>query len=296
MNNLTCVCVTAPVESVLKKLKKSNIAAYNVKKEGAAVNFCVRDENIKKVFAIFKHPCYNIRIKKKSKKNAFLSFSACRFGVFIGFALFVCAVAIAQNFVFKITVTGSGSYLREEVVNILGSQGVKCGSFYKGVNKPLVQARILALPNVTFCSVTKSGSVVVVDVQIDEEQSLSPQGALKSTVRGKVEKIVALSGTPVVAAGDCVEAGDTLIAAYNIASDGGTQSCIAAGYAVVSVSAVISVPAREDNEDNAQAALKAAELYSENVVERSLSVKVCADGVIYEVSFVYTVTVSVNME
>ncbi|MGN0818671.1 MAG: sporulation protein YqfD [Candidatus Coproplasma sp.] len=289
--------MTAPPETALKKLAKAQIAAYNVKKDGRRVLFCVQDNNIKKVFAIFSHPCYNICIERKSPKNALLSLIANRFGLIIGSALFIAAAYLSNGFIFKISVTGSGSYLYGEVVSIASSAGAYVGSYCSNPDKPLITSRVMALPQVTFCSVEKRGSVLIVDVQTDEENySALSSGGLKSDVNGTLLSVVAICGTPAVSQGEAVSLGQTLISPYSLSADGSAKKCVAVGYASILVKANISYPAAEESEQNAQCALDATRLYSDSVIQSEYTVKRTAEGVVYEVTFSYVSTLSINME
>lgn len=297
MNNLTRFSVTAPPETALKKLSKAKIDVFNVKKDGRRVLFSVRDNYIKKVFAIFSHPCYNINIESKSRKNAFLSFALNRVGLFIGGAVFLAAVALSDGFIFKISVTGSGNYLKSEVLSIASESGAAVGAYYGRLDKPLIISRIMALPQVTFCSVEKRGSVLIVDVQTDEENySALNADALRSDVSGTVISVVAICGTPAAAEGSAVSSGDILIYPYSTAADGSQKKCAAVGYARILVNAALSYPADEESEQNAQAALSAAKLYSDEIVDSRYTVKRTAEGVVYQVTFSYVRTLSINME
>lgn len=297
MNNLTIFSVTTTTETALKKLSKANIAVFNLKKRGATLLFGVHDANIKKVFAIFAHPCYNVNVKRKSDKNSLISFALNRIGILLGCALFAVAIALSDGFIFKISVTGSGSYLKNEVLAIMQAAGVRSGAFYKGLDKPLVLSRIMSLPQVTFCSVSKQGSVVIVDVQVDEEHTQSARySPLKCDVSGIVRSVVAICGTAEVAVGQSVSVGDTLIGAYEADSEGASLGCLVVGYVQIEASAQISCAAAEDNEQNAAAALSSVLLYSDELVSRDYTVKRTAEGVVYEINFTYLHTLSVNME
>jgi hypothetical protein len=186
----------------------------------------VKPERLKKVFAIFKHPCYNIHIVKLSSKNKLANFALNRFGAIIGVVLFFVAIALSDNFVLKIKVTGSGSYLESEVLSILDGADMAVGKYAGRLNKPLAQSEIMALPNVTFCTITQRGSVLVVDVQADGQNNLAASRTpLYCDERGKVVELVAVCGTPLVNIGDTVENGDCLIAPYFVAADGTVTDC-----------------------------------------------------------------------
>jgi hypothetical protein len=297
LNNLCEFSVTGTVETVVKKLSKANIAAYNVKKRENVITFQVNDESIKKVFAIFKHPCYNINIRRKSKKTKFLQFLTNRVGLIIGGVLFVVAVALSNSFVFKIQVTGSGSYLKSQVLEILADCGVSNGKYLKSFEKPLAQSRIMALPNVTFCSISRAGSALIVDVQTDEVSSRSTSySPLVCDKGGTLKNLVVVCGTAEVTVGSIITSGQTLIGAYKYLSNGEKTDCLAVGYAELECTEIISVSCESDSEENAVLALNSTLLYSDRVTAKSLTKKVNGDGVVYEVTFSYLYRLSINIE
>lgn len=297
MNNLVEFGVTATVETALKKLKKVNIAVYKLKKRGSRVYFSVEEEYEQKVFAIFSHPCYNIGIKRKSAKSRFLSFMGRRIGLAVGAALFMAACIVSNALVLKVKVVGNGSYLSPQVIAAAEECGVRRGTPCYGLDKPLLTSRILALPQVTFCSVQRKGSYLVIEVRCDEQHSsLTDVKSLVSKTEGEIYRIVVLSGTAEKAAGDKVSAGETLIGAYRLTESGESQSCLAVGFAEIKRTASIAVFFNSESEQNAAAALAATALYSDKVLEKSYKVNLCEGGVNYDVTFTYLTTIAINME
>jgi hypothetical protein len=285
------------VETVVKKLSKANIAAYNVKKRENVITFQVNDESIKKVFAIFKHPCYNINIRKSSTKNKLLTFARNRLGLIVGFCIFLSAVICSNSFVLKIQVTGNGNYLKDEVLGILYDEGVTFGSLQSRLDKPLAQSRIMALPNVTFCTIQQSGSFLIVDVQTDDEQALYRNSkVLTSDVNGKLINLVVICGTAQVEVGNNVKVGDNLICNYLINSEGERQNCLAVGYADIEISCCITVSAPTESEEEKQKALNATLLYSENANVTNCTAKKVDGGVVYEITFTYPHTIAINIQ
>lgn len=297
MNNLTSIRVTAPPETVIKKLSKANIALYNLKKEGATTTFAVKDKTVKKVFAIFTHPCYNICVVKYGGVRSFAVRVLSRIGAAVGCLIFAAAVLTAQSFVFSVQVGGSGSYLAPQVIAILGEYGVEEGRLYRGVDKPVVISRIMSLPSVTFCSLEKRGTAFIVDVECSPEGTkVSLQTPLLSPVTGTVQSVVAICGTPRVEEGQAVSRGDELISPRYTAADGSVQSCLCVGYARILVVASVTSHAEEESEQSLSAALAAVNLYSQEASVTSYSVKHASDGVIYTVNFTYIYTASINMQ
>ena len=86
-----------------------------------------------------------------------------------GARIFAVAAAVSNLFVFRITVGGSGSYLSPEVRRIIYECGVKEFNLYSGLDVPSATGKILALPQVTFCNIEKRGSILHIDVRVNEE-------------------------------------------------------------------------------------------------------------------------------
>jgi hypothetical protein len=297
MNDLCKISVTCTPEVALKKLSKEKIALFNLKIKENCLNFEVKSESLKKVFAIFKHPCYNIRIVKQSSKNKLKNFAINRIGLFIGLAVFLASIALSDSFILKIEVTGSGSFLENQVLEILAEAGATAGCRYARLDKPLAQSQILALSGVTFCSIEKQGSVLVVDVQADGQNQLSVmRKPLYSDESGRVVELVAACGTPAVNVGDYVESGDCIIAPYFVSEDGTVTDCIVAGFAWLECEKTISVAADCESEENEAYALHSTLLYTDSVLKSQVSVKLNDNTVIYEVTFSFLHLVSINMQ
>lgn len=297
MNNIVEFQVTATMETALKKLSKANIAVYKLKKRSSRVQFGVQQEYSEKVFAIFSHSCYNTAIVKKSGVERLKIFIKRRFGLIVGGALFVAAAVGSGNAVLKIKVIGNGEYLSPQIISIAESCGAREWSFCRNLDTPLMQSKIMALPDVNFCSVRRDGAYLLIDVRTEEEHtSKADNKPLKATVDGEVYRIVAICGTPEAVEGQRVSAGDVLIGAYELSAEGEPTSCLAVGFAEIKATAEMSLFYTEESEENAQTALKAAALYSDTVLERSYKVSPCDGGVKYDVSFTYLKRVAINME
>ena len=297
MNNLTRFKIVAAPRQAVKKLSRAQIPVYDCKKQGAHFAFSVPDNFVQKVFAIFAHPCYNIVIEHKSFKTRIVNFAARRAFLLAGIALFAFSVYFSNSFVFRVEVTGA-THLENAVKGIAYSLGVREYSLYKGLDEAAFISRVLALPDVTFCSVHKSGSILYIDVQENAESGApADYSPLVSDCHGTVKKLVAVCGTPAAAEGQEVRAGDVLIEAYSAVNEE-KMPCIAAGYAVIECRAEISYSAAEESESNLEAAYSSALLYTEGdeITERAHSVQTTAEGVIYRVNFTYLHTISINFD
>ena len=295
MNNRTAISIISTAEGALRKLKKAEIAVFNCKKEGAAFIFEVKDKDTQKVFAIFDKPCYNVTVVKKSRKNRLSSFLSVRAGLVAGAAAFIIACVAANSFVLKIEVSGSGSYLEPEVRKIVYDEGAKEFKPFSAFNYSVATGRILALPQVTFCNIEKRGSVLIVDVQVDEEHyaTVNPK-PLISDRNGVVRNIVAVCGTAAVEVGAGVKKGDTLIYAHTLAGEEEIP-CLAAGFAEIECTGHAEYFAEAENDLSLKEAYSSILIEQENILTRTHTVSPTDGGVIYKIDFTYLHRLSINL-
>lgn len=296
MTDLARIKVNCTAESALRKLRKANLPVYNCEKAGISFLFSVKDKDIKKAFAIFEKPCYNVCVISQSAKNSLIAKVLSRIGLIVGAAAFIIISALSNLFVFKISVTGSGSYLSPEIKRIVYESGVKEFSYYKGFDAPSATGKILALPQVTFCNIKKSGSILHVDVQVDGEHS---DTALKTPLvadrAGKIKSIVAVCGTAVRAVGDNVRSGDELISPYTVVGEERVE-CLSAGYAELECSGTAEFIAPEQSDENLKLAYASVLLDADRIISRTHSVGPCEGGVKYVIEFTYLHKLSINMK
>lgn len=296
MTDLTKISVTATAESALKKLKKANIGVYDCKKDGARFIFSVKDKHIKKAFAIFAKPCYNISVEYKSGRTRLLSRAINRIGLIIGAFIFIAIAVLSNSFVFKIKVSGSGSYLSPEVKRIIYESGVKEFKLYSGFDAPMATGKILALPQVTFCNIEKHGSILRVDVQVDEEHNRTViREPLVSDRAGKVINLVVICGTAATQIGAQVNTGDSLIVPYVTAGEKQVES-IAVGYAEIECRQTVEYFAETESDESLNNAYASILLQSEEILSKSHTVKKTDGGVTYVIDFTFLHKLSINME
>lgn len=292
MNNLTKISVTAPQDVVLKKLAWANIAVFNIKQLKKAVSFDVYDETVKKVFAIFRHPCYNVSIRKNSLNSGTRIFMLNRPALAIGLAIFIAISLICNNLIFKIEVTGSGSYLKNQVCAIVADNSKSFCNLLYSVDELAVQSRIVAIKDVTFCSVKIKGSVIVVDVQTNTDNTAYlKRGNLIAECSGVLVNLVVICGQAEKNIGQTVERGDVLIT--QISDDNANY---VQGYATIKCSQTQNMTFDDDTPQNRQRAISALSLYGESVADINIEVKPCGDKWQYEVNFTYLVTTSINIQ
>lgn len=297
MSDLVEIRVVCTVERALKKLHDGGIPVYRLREQGAKLSFCVREEYVEKVFAIFAHRCYNIGIGRFSAKKRLVNALIARIGLVIGALLFIAVALMANALVLRIEVTGNGAYLAPDVIAAARECGFAEWTTARNADAPALSARVLSMNGVTFCSVKRKGSCVVIEVVCGDEGGkgadyrdfISPEG-------GTVVSLVAVCGTPLVEEGQEVAAGDRLIGAYSLSEDGTQRPCLAAGFVRILVTRSQSVFFTQENEDNAAIALGITSLYCEKAESKSYTVSPCEGGYVYDVTFTYIYSASINME
>ena len=295
MTDYSRVTVISTAETALKKLKNANIGVYNCKKDGAKFIFSIKDKDARKVFAIFSKPCYNISVQSSRRKNL-LAQAVTRIGLIVGAFVFVCIALIANSFIFKIEVSGSGSYLYDDVKGIIYELGFSEFKSYKKLDTAQAKGKILSLPSVTFCNIEKHGSILKIDVQVNEELNYTAnRQPFKSDVNGIVRKLVTVCGTSAVSEGTTVASGDTLIYAYTTVGEQ-KSDCLAVGFAEIECKGTYEFPAPEESDAALKAAYSKANLYAENIINRTHTVKDTDEGIIYLIEFTYLHKISINME
>lgn len=296
MTDLTKISVTSTAETAVKKLQRAQIPVYNCKKRGANFIFCVKDKDVKKVFAIFAKPCYNIDIERGSLRKRVFGSLILRVGLVAGAIVFALAAFFSDYFVLKIEVSGSGSYLQSLVRQIVVEEGAGEWKPYSALDKPVATGRILALPQVTFCNISKRGSVMIIDVEVDESHTDSVvRQPLKSDCSGRVVNIVAICGIAAVRAGDTVSVGDVLIYARTQSGESTVES-IAVGYAEIECRRTAEYVAPDDSEKSLKEAYASLLLEGDEIISATHKLSPTDGGVriIMEVTFLHKISINLT--
>lgn len=220
-------------ERAIDKLVRGGVVVLGAQKpQKNAVVVRVDGKDCKKAFAILQTSCYNI---KKVRSRGLLRIGkklAHRAGFLVGAALFLCCTLFFQSRVLAIRVTGSGSYLEESVKSILRERGTFFFSpFPRNVNA--LTADVLALPRVSFCSLSHAGGVLTVTVEVNDENAPLSFEPLLSPVSGTLERLTVVRGTPLFAVGDAVAEGDILVDCYT-ETEAGRRDVLVIAEALVS--------------------------------------------------------------
>ena len=235
----------------VEKLVQGGVTVLGASVQKKGVRVRVDAKQRKKVFAILRGSCYNI--KKCTPYGAQRLYALARrsAGLIAGAALFVAAVLFCESRVLRIEVVGSGACYGAEAVALLKEQGTGFFSL-PPANEALFVAQMLRLPRVGFCSLSHEGSVLTVCIELEEEALPPEEGPLLAPADGVVYSLTVIAGRACVAVGDRVAKGD-------VVAENGTQPVIA-GVAVEY--AADAVYAGSEDAALAQAYLEHGELFS----------------------------------
>lgn len=196
---------------VVDKLARAGIEVCSFRfltKNGAV--FTVNAKDVKKVFAILRGSCYNIKKVRPRGLSALAKRALRSLGLVAGALLFFACVLFFDARVMDIRVVGSGAYYKDEVMRILGENGVTRFSHLPSDCAPIT-SEIISLPRVSFCTVGKDGGIVTVTVEVTDDDGTLPSEPLLSPRSGVVEELVVVRGTPLVNIGDSVAEGSELV-------------------------------------------------------------------------------------
>lgn len=267
---------------------KRGLVLFDVKKyTNKRLRFCVKHNDRKKLFAITDEMCYNIKkVKDKGRGYPLLYFYR-NVGVLLGIALFIAVAAFADDLVFSLSFTGSGSVYSREVANYLAGRGVGVCSRFSALDLDLLGDEIMAMsPRLSFAECRKDGNRLAVELVLSEEPPKALSGTaveLKSDVSGIVEEIKVYRGTAEVKAGDAVSAGDILVGGYSVVNERRIELNVVA---TVTVRTERRYEYRSNNDNEEEIALLFAEqIYHESSVSDYAVIKTQSGD-----EFIYTVT------
>ena len=210
-------------ERALLRLKRAKIGVYSIKKpQKTELIFSVKSKDAEKVFSIYPNALYN--------KNGYSPFYAekigeygvsalwkrikRRTGLIVGALLFCIVTLFSNTLVLGVKVSGATEYF-DEVQRALAEKGVKLFSVYQSGKEDEICATLLRLPSVEFCSVTKRGLFVKVDLRLSNfTQREMQRGDMLSFRSGIVTSITVMKGTALKSVGDRVEMGEPLVGGY----------------------------------------------------------------------------------
>lgn len=291
------------VDYALVKLKRESVTIYDLRKIAPTkIRFSIDYKDDKKFFAIFNRSCYNI--KKLSTKGVFYPFYFLfkNIGVCVGILIFCFLIIFSNYYVFKINVQGSGGYYKNEINNILKENGITVSSLVFSKNFSEIEGKILALPYVSFCNISKDGSILTVEVHVSKES----EGTVKNDVNlisktdGVIYDLICLRGHPLKKEGDAVLEGEIIIEAYSVILNG--ESEVKIPTAVIAKATIKSQKVYEYQSPNDNEQVKALsvvmsenEIDEEDILNKTITVEEVDGGYLYKIDLEYLTYYSLNI-
>ncbi|MBO4251318.1 MAG: sporulation protein YqfD [Clostridia bacterium] len=207
------------LDNLVNILKNKGIVLRDISKtdfKTLVVTVSLRDSE--KFFAITRELCYNIkRIGERGKYRFALKLKR-NIGMVIGAVVFAVCCIVADDFVFAIDLSGSGSVYEREVKVLLERENVKPFSRFSGLDIPALSDKILAATDdISFAECVKSGNRLKIHLVLSEKPVRSLVGekeTLISDIDGEIEYIKVYRGTALKTVGDKVKAGESLVSGY----------------------------------------------------------------------------------
>ena len=282
----------------LDKLAKRGVAVYDVQKIGpTCLKFRAKSKESEKIFAIFRGSCYTVTKCRSVRLKRLADALARRPGILAGVLLFFALGFCSNLFVFDIRVEGSGARYEERAVEILRENGLYTFALFGEDKAAKAGAELLGLPGIVFAQVQRSGCIVTVTLEESEETPVPARGSeLNAAAGGVVESITVLRGTALVAAGDTVEEGQTLVGGFFETPEGERRDTFAVARASILHSYTGEFVSDEESEEALARAVASANMIAGGEpVDYTYTVREEDGKFVYAVTVRVRVTCSVNM-
>ncbi len=183
--------------------------------KGGSISFCIRVGDRKKLFANIDERCYNVSILQERSPAALGKLMLVRLGLIAGAVLFIAAVIVYSQFVWRISIDGAQVTGVSNVRQILTGQGLKEGVRKSDIDVDRLISALEESPTISKASVRIKGTGVrILLVETLEHQTEIDLGVRRDIVSGAdgiVTDILVLSGRAAVKKGQAVRAGQVLI-------------------------------------------------------------------------------------
>lgn len=275
-------------ERALTRLSRLGVGIYAAQKtDKTTVEFWIKKSDLDKVYAIYpKGSVYAVERLPARGGTRTLEWLRRRTGVLLGGLLFLAITCAADGVVLRIEVDAPTVY-EAKVQALLKEKGVKKYVAYQKDKEDEICASLLALDGVSYCSMQKRGSVLIVTIKTNAFYTPPSKEELYAERSGVVERIVLLSGTALVEKGAVVAKGDKLVEGAIYSPEGEKQETSVVAYATLSCRYEAVYACADENEAFAKAYLEAG---LEEDKGKLVQAKVEKTGEGYAVSLSYTWT------
>ncbi len=135
----------------------------------------------------------------------------------LGAVLCIIAVQVLASFIWFVEVAGAKTVLPEQILSVAEQQGLRLGMARNSISvKPVENAILLELPQISWVSISFTGTRAVIEVverTVPQLEDKKPAHIIADK-DGIITEIIALSGQAAVKRGDTVKKGDLLIKGF----------------------------------------------------------------------------------
>ena len=211
------VCANCSTERFLNEIYKNGLKIYSLKKtDDVSIVFSVLKRDYKKI--------YNIAEKTGTKLYISSSFGIShsmrrfkkRYGLAVGFALFVILFYISSLFIWKTEISGCEKLNEYEVLELLEKSGFKEGMLKRNIITKEVEERFLYHNEyVSWISINIKGTTASVQIREKNEKpenfNADTPGSIYASRDGVISSVHTYMGYSLVKPGDTVTAGDVIV-------------------------------------------------------------------------------------
>lgn len=208
------------IEQFINICNVRQINLWNIKKENSVKMFAnIQIGDFKKLKSICKKTKCKIKIQSKSGMPFVIKKYKKRKVFFIFLLLIVLVVFALSNFVWNIEIISDGDLPKEEIINIVKSEGLDIGKLKNTIDtKKIINQIRLKRNDVSWAGIEIVGTNAIIKlVKADEKPEIINDEEFCNIVADKdatILKISAQNGTPVVKESAEVKKGDILIAGW----------------------------------------------------------------------------------
>ena len=207
---------------LIQKLQEMGVSVYDITFLPQKIILSIDFTESEKLFAISRNMCYNItRVKYYGKVSPF-KFLLSKVGLALCFCVFLALAVFLDGWVSKIVYVGDGEKLAPTLTAKLNGEGVKLNSLLTKDLSQIAEDVYSQNDKISFITLQKSGRAIIAEAYLAQVKNapidLKKENLISPTA-GVVTGVNVLSGTPLVAVGDRVEKGATLIGGYYLSGE-----------------------------------------------------------------------------
>ena len=286
------------LDTLINHAGRKGINLYDVKKTSAKTMLVsVNLKERQKFFAIAKEMCYNIKKVKDGGRTYPLYALFTQAGLIVGAIAFTILAFLADDFIFSVNYSGSGSVYQREVSKYLEQSGVKRFTRFSDIDLSVLEDAILKdNPHLSFASCKKSGNRLEIELVMSKDKVNVLDGkvsALYSDATGVVESLMVYRGTPMVSVGDLVQNGQLLVDGFVLVKEQKVFTGVLCAINLIVEENFCYYSVKSGEENNflifAEESLKDKEIISSKVTAKKEG-----EQFVYNVSLKYRRTISVG--